>query len=133
MSQKQLAERAGLRLPSLSDYETGKTVPGGEALRRLAESGINPTWILLGRQPVLTEQEHREEDSNDSVKQEVADALTPYRRRIEAILGIIAAAPEERRSSILDDVLARAEELQRLDELERAVQELRSQKRDRGA
>lgn len=47
-SQRAFAEAMDMPLPSYRDYEGGKRVPGGEALRRLAGAGIDTHWLLTG-------------------------------------------------------------------------------------
>lgn len=47
-SQQDFAGDIGMPLPSYRDYEGGKRVPGGEALRRFARAGIDTHWLLTG-------------------------------------------------------------------------------------
>lgn len=47
-SQRAFAEAMDMPLPSYRDYEGGKRIPGGEALRRLAGVGIDTHWLLTG-------------------------------------------------------------------------------------
>ena len=47
-SQRGFAEDIGMPLPSYRDYEGGKRVPGGEALRRFARAGVDTHWLLTG-------------------------------------------------------------------------------------
>lgn len=35
--------------PSIKDYESGKSVPGGLALMKFADMGININWLLTGK------------------------------------------------------------------------------------
>lgn len=46
LTQKALADVAGVKLPSLKDYERGKSIPGGEALAGFARARINVLWLL---------------------------------------------------------------------------------------
>jgi transcriptional regulator with XRE-family HTH domain len=59
ISQKGMATHVGLSLPSLKDYEGGKTMPGGEAIQRLVEAGINANWLLTGEGPMLLKEMER--------------------------------------------------------------------------
>ena len=52
-TQKQLCEQAGMKLPSLRDYELGNSIPGGEAVTALMTAGINANWLLTGEGPML--------------------------------------------------------------------------------
>lgn len=47
-TQKELCDRAGMKLPSLRDYELGNRIPGGDAVADLARAGINAHWLLTG-------------------------------------------------------------------------------------
>lgn len=47
-NQMDFAGEIGMPLPSYRDYEGGKRVPGGEALRRFARAGIDTHWLLTG-------------------------------------------------------------------------------------
>ena len=51
LSQKELAERAGIPVPSLKAYEAGKSIPGGEAILSLSRVGISADWLLSGQSP----------------------------------------------------------------------------------
>lgn len=51
VSQRAFAAAIGMPLPSYRDYEGGKRIPGGEALRRLAQAGIDTGWLLTGQEP----------------------------------------------------------------------------------
>jgi hypothetical protein len=44
-----------MKIPSLRDYELGKTIPGGEALSMLMRAGISPAWLLTGEGEMLLE------------------------------------------------------------------------------
>ncbi len=48
-TQKEMAKAVGIKYRSWQDYESGKSVPGGNALIAVARLGININWILTGR------------------------------------------------------------------------------------
>lgn len=48
MTQKAFCAAIGMPLPSLRDYELGKTIPGGEAMEAFVRAGINVNWLLTG-------------------------------------------------------------------------------------
>lgn len=48
LTQRELAERLGVSFRGLQDNESGKSVPGGQALAGYARLGIDLTWLLLG-------------------------------------------------------------------------------------
>lgn len=49
LTQKELCEIAGMKLPSLRDYELGNRVPGGDAIGLLTAAGINAHWLITGK------------------------------------------------------------------------------------
>lgn len=53
LTQKELCNVAGMKLPSLRDYELGNSVPGGEAVACLSRVGINANWLLTGEGQML--------------------------------------------------------------------------------
>ncbi|HXF66237.1 MAG TPA: helix-turn-helix domain-containing protein [Burkholderiales bacterium] len=121
MTQKELAKRAGIPLSSLRQYEIRDRVPGGDALEKLAAVGISPQWLLLGQGPMLRlgVAEQAEEYLAGRAR------LEPHARRIEAILRLIESIDDdERRGALLDEIFARAQDAQRLDELARALEAL---------
>lgn len=52
-TQKDLGARIGMPVPSLRDYELGKTIPGGEAIEGFIRAGINANWLLTGEGEML--------------------------------------------------------------------------------
>lgn len=53
LTQKELCALIEKPLPSLRDYELGKSIPGGEAVASLVRAGINANWLLTGEGPML--------------------------------------------------------------------------------
>jgi transcriptional regulator with XRE-family HTH domain len=53
LTQRQVAQKAQMPLPSYKDYEAGNRMPGGEALELLIFAGINANWLLTGEGPML--------------------------------------------------------------------------------
>lgn len=53
LTQPQLATLLDVHLSALKKYETNVNVPGGEVLARLADMGLNLTWVLTGRGDML--------------------------------------------------------------------------------
>lgn len=53
LTQKELCALIEKPLPSLRDYELGKSIPGGEAIAALIRAGINANWLLTGKGPML--------------------------------------------------------------------------------
>lgn len=49
ITQKKLAELAGIPITSHKDYEGGKSKPGGDALAGYAKLDININWLLTGK------------------------------------------------------------------------------------
>lgn len=121
-TQKELAQRAGIPLSSLRQYEIRDRVPGADALEKLAAVGINPQWLLLGHGPML-----RMTAAEQTGEYIVGRArLERYAQRIESILRLIEEIGDEgRRGALLDELFARAQDAQRIDELSRALDQLK--------
>lgn len=48
-TQKEFAQELDISAPSLQKYELNESVPGGLALAKLSEKGIDVNWILTGK------------------------------------------------------------------------------------
>lgn len=53
LTQKTMAATTGMALPSLKDYEKGKSIPGGEALAAIYGAGVSVHWLLTGEGAML--------------------------------------------------------------------------------
>lgn len=57
-TQKDLADRAGLSIPFISDIENDKRSPGSESLLRLADAlGVSMDYLMRGKEKAPTEAE----------------------------------------------------------------------------
>lgn len=52
-TQRTFSERIGIPFSSYQGYEMGLRVPGGEALKLLANAGVDVIWLLTGRGSML--------------------------------------------------------------------------------
>jgi transcriptional regulator with XRE-family HTH domain len=57
MTREALADAIGVSVRSLQEYEKGLSTPKGAPLRRLAELGCDPTWVITGREPAILVQD----------------------------------------------------------------------------
>lgn len=53
-TQKQFADLTEIPLPTLKDYEGGKSIPGGEALAKIGFIGVSLEYVLFGEGSALT-------------------------------------------------------------------------------
>lgn len=67
-SQREFAAETGMPLPSYRDYEGGKRVPGGDALRRFARAGIDAHWLLTGEQAAAGGRAHGVRDERGAYR-----------------------------------------------------------------
>lgn len=79
LSQRELAERAGVPYGSYRAYEAGKALPGAEALAGLASAGIRPSWLLVGAGSLLdsdliTVRERNQPDPSKYLEVDLIDA-----------------------------------------------------------
>ncbi len=47
-SQKEMAAAIETSLPSVQNYESGKSVPGGDVIKSIVKLGFNANWLLTG-------------------------------------------------------------------------------------
>ena len=58
-TQKYLAEKLSVSLPTMNHYETGKRVPGADFLARLAKAvDCNPGWLLSGEEEMQIKEDY---------------------------------------------------------------------------
>ena len=81
LTQRQVAQKAQMPLPSYKDYEAGNRMPGGEALELLIFAGINANWLLTGAGPMLMA------ELDGAAASPVVDAAT-----LEGIIGSVEQA-----------------------------------------
>ena len=135
MTQEQFCKLTGVPLRTLRGYEGGTRRPGEEALAAIARTGVNMTWLLTGEgemrqaqsQQVPPPQRPPELRALPGGGQQLtgAELDASIKRRLALLEVIIAAIDDDgRRATILDELLSRAQEVKRLDELEQAVEKL---------
>jgi len=73
LTQKELCEKIGMKLPSLRDYELGNRIPGGDALTTLVSVGINANWLLTGEGPMLLAEDSQSQSDQTLMIPAVAD------------------------------------------------------------
>lgn len=79
LTQAEAALKFEMPIGSLRKYESGPSIPGGEAIAGIVKAGINANWLLTGEGPMLMAelraiQEHR----NLLAHGRVAEAGRPY-------------------------------------------------------
>jgi len=52
-NQQQMARALNVKLPSLRDYEQGKSIPGGGVVASFVAIGVNANWLLSGEGEML--------------------------------------------------------------------------------
>lgn len=67
--QRQFAGIVEIPLPSIKDYEGGKSIPGGEALARYAFCGVSIEWLLREEGPMFLEKPAADTPSEHRVEQ----------------------------------------------------------------
>ena len=75
LTQKELCALIEKPLPSLRDYELGKSIPGGEAVAGLIRAGINANWLLTGEGPMLLAELARKEAQSPRINAEALSAI----------------------------------------------------------
>lgn len=63
-NKSELARKLDMKPPSFSKYTSGDTTPGSRVLKKLADIGVNPTWVLTGKgEMMLTTEALKNSDS----------------------------------------------------------------------
>lgn len=128
MTQEQFASRVGLSKATLVGYEVGQRRPGSEALAAIAKTGVNMTWLLTGEGEMFSER------APDAARQSEPQGGPPWlppdhprAKRWEHLVRLVEQIEDAaRRDAILAELFARAQEVAEIDELRRAVRELRA-------
>lgn len=97
----------GLHIGVIRKYENAVNIPGGEALVRIAQTGVNLNWLLL----------------NEGEINRLAVVVAVD--RMDEIRKIVDSLDEPQRTVIVDELFSRAQEARRLSELEALVRGLR--------
>lgn len=63
-TQKAFADLTEIPLPSLKDYEGGKSIPGGDALARIAFIGVSTEWLFFAEGAPITRRQAGAEPAN---------------------------------------------------------------------
>lgn len=86
LTREQFAERIGMKLPSIRDYELGNRIPGGSAIAQFTRGGINANWLLTGEgDMLLPPASHREMAAAFFGEVPQKGILPPAGRDVEAL------------------------------------------------
>lgn len=133
LTQEALARRAGIPKRTLVGYENSEREPGAAALAAIAKTGVNMTWLLTGEGDMFARSSPREsaEDARPSGTQ-LLPRSHPRAKRWDHLIRLVEQLEdEERRDAVLSELFARAQDVAQIDELQRAVRELRAAKAGR--
>lgn len=121
-SQSKFAKLIGIPLSTLKGYELGHRSPGSDALTSIATTGVNLNWLLSG------DGQMQEDTTNEQILNSLElEVPAEFEEFFEGLFNVLLKLNEEKRASILNDMIARAQESARIDELEKALEELRQQ------
>lgn len=137
-SDADLARKLGLSDRSvLTNWKRRGTTPLSECLQVSRENGISLDWLLTGEGEMNRYSTNGETRIGDAVNEcgcgryipEQSPELAALERRLAALRGLLSDLDPDSREAILSDCLSRAADAQRISELERAVNELKSVQR----
>lgn len=99
LSQKDMAKAINASLPSIQNYEAGKSVPGGDVIKSLVKLGFNANWLLTGEGTMRLEEGSIEREGS--------------RPRVDAIGGEPVPVPEHERldRGLLEITIARLQQV----------------------
>ena len=90
-TQRKLAEKLNISLPTMNHYETGKRTPGSDFLARLAKVlECNPGWLLSGEGEMQIPEEHSSHSSHSIM----GDFILVPRYNLEASEGSIVCSEQ---------------------------------------
>lgn len=119
-TQKDFSELTGIPLRTLKGYEAGERTPGAEALAGIAKTGADMTWLLTGAGEMKQEGEGPPPES-------------PRARRWEALQQVVEGIDdEEKRSAVLEELFARAQDAAEIAALRKEVERLSEERRKAG-
>lgn len=75
LSQALIAKELGCSLPAWQGYESGKNIPGGKVLKRIAELGYNLNWVLTGDGPIRLSEGEKDKLSYDDAHRYIRDRI----------------------------------------------------------
>ena len=126
--------RCGVSEALIRAYLQSRKRPGMDRLIAIANTaGVNIDWLATGRGPKYQAQQapppQRPPDlqllPGGGQRLTGAELEASIERRLDVLREILACIDDEaRRATILDELLSRAQEVKRLDELEQAVEKL---------
>ncbi|HMW70064.1 MAG TPA: hypothetical protein PKD44_11595 [Nitrosomonas sp.] len=129
---KAFARRCGVPESSIRSYILNQKRPGTDALINISfATGVTIDWLVMGRGikyvKDLKEAKKMLEGAQPRASDLLPGMLEPYRSRLDTLHEYLTQISDEKdRSRIIEDIILRAEELKRVDELEHAVRELRA-------
>jgi transcriptional regulator with XRE-family HTH domain len=129
LTQEQFAARVGLSKATLVGYEVGQRKPGADALAAISRSGVNMTWLLTGDGEMFARRPSRATvgDAPPAQASRLLPSSHPRARRWDHLIRLVEQIEDEQqRDSVLSELFARAQDAAQIDELQRAVRELRA-------
>ena len=130
-TQAQFSEQTGIPLRTLKGYEAGERLPGTEALIAIAKTGVNATWLLTGEGRMQAESEEDKVSAFITVRERQSAPLPPQeapsiKAQLAELEALLQEIPRPYADRLIDEFFSRAMESHRLDELGRALAELRA-------
>ncbi len=123
VTQIEFCEQANIALGVLKKYEAGTSIPGGETLSKMANTGLNIHWLLTGEGSMSSDT--GEDDEQKSLTIQDLPQLQRYEKRLEAILKLMADIEnEQERDALISEIFARVSSAKQLDELKQLVTKL---------
>lgn len=120
MTQAQFSEKTEIHLAQIKKYETDASLPSGEIMAKIAETGVNLNWLLTGQgYMVLNLDEERVEEGK------IPSDLAELDERFQAIFGLLQGMDSKKQASTVDELFSRVQEVQRVDEMERIIKEMK--------
>lgn len=118
LTQLGFSESTGIHVAQIKKYELGTSLPSGEIMAKIADTGVNLNWLIAGQGPMILSQ-------NQESQSPLPPTLSEFEDRFKAIFNLLQGMDEEKRSSTVNELFGRVQELQRVDEMEKIIKEMK--------
>ena len=129
LKQADFADLTGIHPVQIRKYETEAYPPSAEIIARIAEkTGVNLNWLMTGKGSMRSENKQTE-----TLPEALPETLAQHKDQLLAIYGLLSEMDEDRAASTINELFARVQEAQRVNDLEKIVRELRDHQHKTGA
>lgn len=124
LTQEQFAKQAGIPSRTFQSWETGEKKPGTKALEKLSNTGVNLHWLFTGQGDMDLRKTYKTKIAPVAVREQTHTQYEPA-DRLAQIRKYLDAMDDKKREQTLNEIFSRVQEVQRIDEMEKTIAELK--------